>query len=220
MAGSLNFERARFNMVEQQIRPWEVLDARVLDVLGEIKREDFVPARHRKLAFADLSIPLEHGEFMMKPVVEGRLLQALELSGEEDVLEIGTGSGFVTACLARLARQVVSIERHSDLADRARGRVSASGIRNCQVLLQDAFDYQPAQSFDAIAVTGAVAEVPEPFTRWLKPGGKLFVIHGRSPAMEAVLITRQVPDYLDTKSLFETDLPYLKGAQPASRFEF
>jgi len=220
MAGSLNFERARFNMVEQQIRPWEVLDARVLDVLGEIKREDFVPARHRKLAFADLSIPLEHGEFMMKPVVEGRLLQALELSGEEDVLEIGTGSGFVTACLARLARQVVSIERHSDLADRARGRVSASGIRNCQVLLQDAFDYQPAQSFDAIAVTGAVAEVPEAFTRWLKPGGKLFVIHGRSPAMEAVLITRQVPDYLDTKSLFETDLPYLKGAQPASRFEF
>ncbi len=220
MAGSLNFERARFNMVEQQIRPWEVLDARVLDVLGEIKREDFVPARHRKLAFADLSIPLEHGEFMMKPVVEGRLLQALELSGEEDVLEIGTGSGFVTACLARLARQVVSIERHSDLADRARGRISASGIRNCQVLLQDAFDYQPAQSFDAIAVTGAVAEVPEAFTRWLKPGGKLFVIHGRSPAMEAVLITRQVPDYLDTKSLFETDLPYLKGAQPASRFEF
>ena len=133
MAGSLNFERARFNMVEQQVRPWEVLDTRVLDVLGEIKREDFVPPRHRKLAFADLAIPLEHGEFMMKPVVEGRLLQALELGGDEDVLEIGTGSGFLAACLARLARQVLSIELHADLAERARARIGSSGIRNCQV---------------------------------------------------------------------------------------
>ena len=106
MAGTLNFERARFNMVEQQVRPWEVLNPRVLDILGEVKREDFVPPRHRKLAFADLPIPLDHGEFMMKPVVEGRLLQALELTGDEEVLEIGTGSGFMTACLARLARQV------------------------------------------------------------------------------------------------------------------
>lgn len=220
MAGSLNIERARFNMVEQQVRPWEVLDPRVLDVLGEVKREDFVPAQHRKLAFADLSIPLDHGQFMMKPVVEGRLLQALELSGDEDVLEIGTGSGFIAACLARLARQVVSIELHADLAERARSRIGASGIRNCQVLAQDAFGYQPSQGFDAIAVTGAVAAVPEAFTRWLKPGGRMFIVRGLSPVMEALLLTRQGPDLIDTRSLFETDLPYLKGAEPASRFEF
>ncbi len=220
MAGSLNFERARFNMVEQQVRPWEVLNPRVLEVLSEVKREDFVPPQHRKLAFADLSIPLEHGEFMMKPVVEGRLLQALELTGDEDVLEIGTGSGFVTACLARLARQVVSIELHADLAERARARVGASGIRNCQVTAQDAFSYQPAQGFDAIAVTGAVATVPEAFTRWLKPGGRLFIVRGLSPVMEAALLTRQGPDLVETRSLFETDLPYLKGAEPASRFVF
>jgi protein-L-isoaspartate(D-aspartate) O-methyltransferase len=220
MAGSLNFERARFNMVEQQVRPWEVLDARVLDVLGEIKREDFVPPRHRKLAFADLAIPLEHGEFMMKPVVEGRLLQALELTGDEDVLEIGTGSGFLSACLSRLARQVFSIEIHADLAERARARIGSSGIRNCQVQASDAFDFHPAQTFDAIAVTGAVAVIPESFQRWLKPGGRLFVVHGKSPVMNAAVLTRQGPDYIEAKSLFETDLPYLQGAQPASRFEF
>lgn len=219
MAGTLNFERARFNMVEQQVRPWEVLDARVLDVLGEVKREDFVPVRHRKLAFADLSIPLEHGECMMKPVVEGRLLQALGLTGDEDVLEIGTGSGFIAACLARLGRQVVSIERHADLAERARARIGAAGIRNCQVQAADAFGWQAPHGFDAIAVTGAVASVPEAFLRWLKPAGRMFVVRGSSPVMEAVLLTRQGPDYVETRSLFETDLPYLKGAEPAPRFE-
>lgn len=220
MAGTLNFERARFNMVEQQVRPWEVLDPRVLEVLGEVKREDFVPPRHRKLAFADLAIPLDHGEFMMKPVVEGRLLQALELTGDEDVLEIGSGSGFLAACLARLARQVVSIERHADLAERARGRIGAGGIRNVQVHAQDAFAWSPNQTFDAIAVTGAVATVPDSFLRWLKPGGRIFLIVGQSPAMEAQLLLRHAPDQVEVRSLFETDLPYLKGAEPASRFEF
>lgn len=220
MAGSLNFDRARFNMVEQQVRPWEVLDTRVLDVLTEVKREDFVPPQHRKLAFADLAIPLEHGELMMKPVVEGRLLQALAVGGEDDVLEIGTGSGFIAACLARLGRQVLSIERHADLAERARARIGASGIRNCQVLAQDVYaGFHPELSFDAIAVTGAVVAVPDAWLRWLKPGGRMFVVRGQSPVMEAVLITRQDGEHYETRSLFETDIAYLHGAVPPNRFQ-
>ncbi len=221
MAGTMNFERARFNMVEQQVRPWEVLDGRVLEALGDIKREDFVPAEHRQLAFADLAIPLEHGESMLKPVVEGRLLQALQVQPEDEVLEIGTGSGFIAACLSRLARQVVSIEIHGDLAERARARIGAAGIRNCQVLAQDVYaDFRPSQSFDAIAVTGAVASVPDEWVRWLKPGGRLFVVCGVSPVMEALLITRQSPEFSERRSLFETDLKYLRGAEPKARFTF
>jgi len=221
MAGTMNFERARFNMVEQQVRPWEVLDTRVLDVLSEIKREDFVSPEHRQLAFADLQIPLDHGVAMMKPVVEGRLLQALQVQSDDEVLEIGTGSGFVTACLSRLARQVTSIEIHADLADRARSRIGACGIRNCQVLAQDVYaDFHPQQSFDVIAVTGAVVSPPADWMRWLKPGGRMFVICGHSPVMEAVLYTRQSADFNERRSLFETDLAYLKGAEPSARFEF
>ena len=120
----IDFQQARFAMVEQQVRPWDVLDPRVLEVLMSVHREDFVPPRHRKLAFADLPLPLEHGEVMMKPVVEGRMLQAVSLAPEDKVLEIGTGSGFATACLAALARDVVSIDRHADFIERTRDRKS------------------------------------------------------------------------------------------------
>jgi protein-L-isoaspartate(D-aspartate) O-methyltransferase len=221
MAGTLNFERARFNMIEQQVRPWEVLDPRVLEVMAEVKREDFVPPQHRKLAFADLAIPLGHGEMMMRPVVEGRLLQALAVRPEDEVLEIGTGSGFIAACLARLGRQVWTVERHADLAERARARIGAAGIRNCQVeMAAVSASWQPGRRFDAIAVTGAVAEVPAAFTQWLKPGGRLFVVRGQSPVMEAVLLTRDEADHIDTRSLFETDLTYLHGFEPREEFRF
>ncbi len=218
MAGSLNFERARFNMVEQQVRPWDVLDTRVLDVLGEVKREDFVPPRYRKLAFTDLAIPLDHDEYMLKPVVEGRLLQALDLDGDSEVLEIGVGSGFISACLARLARQVQGVELHADLAERARSRLNAAGIRNAQIHHANVFDFRPAQSFDAIAVTGAVHHVPDAWLAWLKPGGRMFVVSGMSPAMEAALIERQSSEAVQRRSLFETDLYYLRGAEPAPTF--
>lgn len=221
MAGTMNFERARFNMVEQQVRPWEVLDGRVLEALTEIKRENFVPAEFRQLAFADLAVPIAHGQAMMKPVVEGRLLQALQVQEEDQVLEIGTGSGFVTACLARLARQVVSLEIHAELAESARARIAQAGIGNCQVLHQDVFDdYRPGQTFNAIAVTGALASLPENWVRWLKPGGRFFVICGNSPVMEALLLTRQTPEFNEVRSLFETDLAYLLGAEPTARFQF
>ena len=214
---AVDFEQARFAMVEQQVRPWEVLDFRVLDVIGSVKREDFAPTRHRKLAYADLVLPLEHGEFMLKPVIEGRLLQALDLSPEHEVLEIGTGSGYLTACLARLARAVQSIDVHADFVDRARARLQAAGLANINLEVGDALRFQPARQFDAVAIGGAVAEVPERFLSWVRPGGKLFAIRGHSPVQEAVLYTRAEHGWA-VESLFETDVPYLHGAEPVQRF--
>lgn len=214
---TIDFQQARFAMVEQQVRPWEVLDPRVLDVLMTVRREDFVPARHRKLAFADLPLPLEHGEVMMKPVLEGRLLQALGLAPEDDVLEVGTGSGFVTACLCALAREVVSIDIHADFVERVRARLQSDGVTNARLEQADALAWQPGRQFDAVCVTGAVATDPERFGAWLKPGGRLFVIHGLSPVQEALLVTRR-GDGFHRESLFETDVPYLRGAEPVPHF--
>jgi protein-L-isoaspartate(D-aspartate) O-methyltransferase len=214
---SLNFEQARFAMIEQQVRPWEVLDPRVLDCLMAVRREDFVDASHRQLAFADLPLPLAHGEVMMKPVVEGRLLQALNLEAGEDVLEIGTGSGFVTACLAQLAREVVSIDLHGDFVEAARQRLLHAGANNVRLETADAMHWQPGRQFDAIAVTAAVESIPDRFVQWLRPGGRMFVIRGYSPVQEAVRATRR-DETLHVESLFETDVPYLHGAEPVPRF--
>ena len=216
---SIDFQQARFAMVEQQVRPWDVLDPRVLETLMTVRREDFVPPRHRKLAFADLPLPLEHGEVMMKPVLEGRMLQALALSPGDEVLEVGTGSGFVTACLSKLAREVTSIDRHADFVERTRARLVTDGVTNVRLEVADVFDWQPGRQFDAICLTGAVATDPERFAGWLRPGGRLFVIHGRSPVQEAILLTRD-GDALLRESLFETDVPYLHGAEPAPQFTF
>ncbi len=221
---TINYTQARENMVEQQVRPWDVLDARVLDVLARLPREAFVDERHRALAYADLALPLGHGETMLKPVLEGRALQALALEGGESVLEIGTGSGYLTACLASLAREVVSLERHPDLADAARGRLQAQGLANAEVVTADAFAWEPDRQFDAICVTGAVDVVPSRFLQWLRPGGVMFVVRGRVPAMEAVLLRNGDGDggvnATTVESLFETELPYLAGAEPPPEFKF
>ncbi|MFC3814717.1 protein-L-isoaspartate O-methyltransferase [Lysobacter sp. GCM10012299] len=215
----MDYIKARELMVEQQVRPWDVLDPRVLDVLSALPREAFVPAEHSRLAYADLVLPLAHGEAMMKPVVEGRTLQALALDPGDDVLEIGTGSGFLTACLGRLAREVVSIERHADLADGARAVLAQQGVDNAQVITADAFAWTPDRRFSAICVTGAVDAIPQRFIDWLQPDGRLFVVRGRSPVMEAVLLRNEV-NASRIQSLFETDLPYLAGAAPAPAFKF
>ena len=214
---NFDFARARELMVEQQVRPWDVLDLRVLDTIASLPREAFVAESLRSLAYADTALPLAHGEAMMKPVLEGRTLQSLLPQAGESVLEIGTGSGYLAACLARLAREVTSIERHADLADAARARLDAQGIANAEVVHADAFAWEPGRDFDAICVTGAVDEVPVRFIDWLKPGGRLFAVRGRSPAMEAVLVHREV-NGLRSRSLFETDLPYLAGAAPVPVF--
>ena len=214
---SMNFDQARFAMIEQQVRPWDVLDPRVLEALMVVHREDFVVSSQRQLAFADLPLPLAHGEVMMKPVVEGRMMQALLLEPGDEVLEVGTGSGFVTACLARLARAVTSIDIHPDFTETAGQRLTAAGINNVRFETADALSWQPGRQFDAIAVTAAVGIIPEMFTDWLKPGGRLFVIHGLSPVQAAVRVTRRAAS-LQTESLFETDVPYLHGAEPVPRF--
>lgn len=221
---TLDYAKARETMVEQQVRPWDVLDPRVLDVLATLPREAFVPAACRALAYTDVPLPLAHGETMMKPVVEGRTLQALDLGPGEDVLEIGAGSGFLTACLARLAREVVSIERHADLADGARAQLTALSISNATVITADAMSYRTDRRFSAVCVTGAVAEIPAHFLNWLQPGGRMFIVRGRSPAMEAVLVRADggsnAVNASRIQSLFETDLPYLVGAAPVPTFEF
>ncbi len=224
MANTLDLEyfdlqRARRNMVENQVRTWEVLDARVLETLAELPRESFVQPAYRALAYADMALPVAHGETMMKPIVEGRVLQSLDLKSNEDVLEIGTGSGYFTACLAKLARRVVSVERHGDLVELARERLRDAGIGNVEFIHADALkDYKPAQVFDAVAVTGAVATLPPMFGEWLKPGGRMFVVTGVEPAMRALLLTREADGHLGEERLFETDLPYLAGAEPVQRF--
>jgi protein-L-isoaspartate(D-aspartate) O-methyltransferase len=217
----MNFEQARFNMVEQQIRPWEVLDGRVLSLLERIHREDFVPVRYRKLAFADLAIPLDCGQVMMRPKIEARMLQALELQEDETVLEIGTGSGFVTACLAGLARRVVSVEIHPQLHEQALLKLKDKGIENVELFVGDVMGgWQPEQAHDVIVVTGSVPEVPEQFLGWVNPGGRLFVVTGDSPAMEARVMKRLDVTEWSEESLFETDLPRLEHAEPPPEFEF
>ncbi len=216
---NLDIERTRFNMVEQQVRPWDVVDLRVLDVLGRLRREDFVPEASRALAFADVELPIGQGECMMKPVLEGRLLQALSVQEGDSVLEIGTGSGFVTACLAALSRDVTSVEIHADLAAAAEAKLVRTGIANTRVQVADALKgFAPDRSFDVIAVTGAVHREPQPWRNWLAIGGRMFLIRGESPAMEAVLVTRIGANDYRELGLFETDLPYLKHAAPPKRF--
>ena len=217
-ADTLDFAKAREAMVEQQVRPWDVLDTRVLEVLAQLPREAFVPAPYRALAYADLALPLDHGQEMLKPVVEGRVLQALALRPGDSVLEVGTGSGYLTACLGRRAREVVSLELYPDLAEAARARLAAHGLDgNVRVETADALQAQTDRRFDAVCVTGAVDAIPARFLEWLAPGGRLFVVQGRAPAMSAVLVRNEV-NARRIDSLFETELPYLVGAAPAPEF--
>ncbi|MBN6151650.1 protein-L-isoaspartate O-methyltransferase [Xanthomonas sp. AmX2] len=218
---TIDYSLAREKMVEQQVRPWDVLDLRVLDILARLPREVFVPESHRAVAYADLEIPLGHGQYMMKPVIEGRMLQALELQSGEDVLEIGTGSGFVSACLGELGREVVSLEIDPALAAAARANLDAAGLgSNVRIDVADAFAWSSDRRFDAVCVTAAVTEIPPQFLAWLRPGGRLFAVRGSAPVMEAVLV-RADAGGPRTESLFETDLAYyLRGAAPVPKFTF
>lgn len=213
---TINYSHAREMMVEQQIRPWDVLEIRVLDVLARLPREAFVAESHRALAYADIELPLGHGQKMMKPVIEGRTLQALDLQPTDEVLEIGTGSGFLSACMGELAREVLSLEIQPELAERARQNLDAAKLgSNVRIEVADALNWQTQRHFDAICITAAVETVPVELLKLLRPGGRLFAIRGTSPVMEAVLVKADG----SVESLFETDIDYLQGAAPAPQFQ-
>jgi len=216
----MDIEIAREQMIDQQIRGWDVLQPRVLRILGEIPRERFVPEAWSSLAFADTEIPLAHGENMMAPKVEGRLLQALEIEPGDRVLEIGTGTGFLTACLARLGEHVVSVDCYSDFAATAGDRLRESDIVNTELLTMDAMQELPPGEFDAIAVTGSVPRFEQRFADALAMDGRLFLVVGEAPVMEAFLITRTGENEWSRESLFETVLKPLRNATPPSHFRF
>lgn len=207
-------------MIEQQVRAWEVLDDRVLGAMAQVRRELFVPPDYRELAFADTSIPLQHGQSMLPPKVEGRILQALELRHDHEVLEVGTGSGFMAACLARLAGRVRSLEIFADLSARALDNLRASGVGGVTVETGDAMTLTEQGRYDAIALTGSLPVYDERFQHALKLGGRLFVVVGDAPVMEALLVRRVSADQWVRESLFETVIePLLNAPQPA-RFLF
>jgi protein-L-isoaspartate(D-aspartate) O-methyltransferase len=222
----MDFDQARFNMIESQIRTWDVLDQAVLDAVADVKREDFVPDEYRELAFADMQIPLgsaprDPGEVMLSPKLEARMLQELMLSPEDKVLEIGTGSGYVSALLSRLVSQVVSIEIVPEFTERAQGKLQAAGASNVVLEVGDgANGWERAAPYDAILLTGSVPVLPESFKAQLKHGGRLLAVIGEEPVMTATLITRVTDTDYGMSGLFETCIPALRNVRRPTRFVF
>ena len=217
----MDIEQARFNMVEQQIRTWEVLDPTVLDLLFQVKREAFVPPEHAELAFADLEIPLGHGEAMLQPKIEARIIQELAIQPHETVYEVGTGSGYLTALLAYRAKHVTSAEIHPDLRQRAAANLQRAGLGNVTLLGGDSARAPLAESaFDVIVLGGSTPILPQAFLDRLSPGGRLFAVVGDRPVMKAVLVRHPAPGSFQHTEVFETVLkPLVNAAQPP-RFRF
>lgn len=217
----MNTDQARFNMIEQQIRPWDVLDPEVLDLLTRVRREEFVPDAHRALAFVDTEVPLPGGQCMLPPRLEARLLQELTVKKHERALEVGAGSGFMAALLAGSAREVHTVERLPELVSMARANLQAAGVRNATVHAGDGSAGLLAEGpFDVIALSGSVAEVPRTLLDQLRVGGRLVAIVGDEPVMRAVLITRASENGFQREELFDTIAPRLIGFPEPSRFQF
>lgn len=219
----MDIEQARFNMVEQQIRPWDVLDQDVLDLLRQVRREDFVPEEFRDLAFSDMEIPLGHGEAMLSPKFEARILQEVGVKATDQVLEVGTGSGYLTALLACMANRgnVRSVEIIPEFSSRAAAMLREHGITNITLEVGDAArGWKQGGPYDVIVLAGSVPVLPEAFQADLKVGGRLFAVVGESPVMEAQLITCVAKGVYRTTNLFETSVPSLKNAMQPQRFVF
>jgi protein-L-isoaspartate(D-aspartate) O-methyltransferase len=213
----MDTEFATGQMVRQQVRAWDVFDAAVLDVFQSVRRQNFVPPHYRDLAFADTEIPLAFGQKMMTPTMEGKLLQALALTNKDSVLEIGTGSAFLTACLSKLTSSVLSIDIFDDFVSSARDKLAKEGIDNVHLQCLDASHVLPEGEFDAIAVTASIPVFDDRLVSRLRPGGRLFVVVGSRPIQEARLITRGDNNDWDNNSLFETSLaPLINSVAPAT----
>ena len=210
----MNLEHARINMIEQQIRPWGVPDQTVLDTLAAIQREQFTPPAYRLLAFADVEIPLGYDEYMMAPRVEARMLQSLSITPQDTCLEIGTGSGFVTACIAHLSKHVDSVDIHEDFTRQAEEHLATNGLHNYTLHTGDVLrDWQPTRQYDVIAVTSSLPAMLPRLESWLAPGGRMFMVLGTQNAMQAVLFTRVNDGELQKTILFDTNLRALVGAE-------
>jgi protein-L-isoaspartate(D-aspartate) O-methyltransferase len=217
----MNIEQARHNMIEQQIRPWDVLDQRVLEQIMRTPREDFVPSAYRNAAFTDMMLPIGHEQVMMEPKLEARMLQTLDIQAEDKVLEVGTGSGYLTALLAGLASRVVSVEIVPELHEQAKALLQHHGIDNVTLEQGDAVNgWNAQQPYDAIAVTGSLPSVPQGLKENLQIGGRLFVIVGEEPVMTAQLITRINANEWREETLFETVVPPLMSTQKVQHFMF
>jgi protein-L-isoaspartate(D-aspartate) O-methyltransferase len=218
---AMNVEQARFNMIEQQIRPWDVLDASVLSLLSAVRREDFIPAEHKAQAFMDLEIPLGNSRHLLPPRLEARLVQDLDLSKRDTVLQIGAATGFVTALLAHKAQRVIGLESDANLAALARTNLRNAGINNAEIVQADGAAGLPAQApYDAILLAGSVAVVPQSLLDQLKAGGRLLAIVGQEPVMQATLFTRLPNNQFSSQILFDTIAPRLAGFTEPSRFKF
>jgi protein-L-isoaspartate(D-aspartate) O-methyltransferase len=214
-------EQARSNMVESQIRTWEVLDQRVLDALFAVKREEYVPSKYRPLAFVDMEIPLAHGEVMLAPKLEARMLQELTLRSSDRVLEVGTGSGYMTALLAALAGHVYSVELHADLSESARAKLSDQSVRNVTLEIGNAGQgWSRHAPYDAIVLTGSVPLLPRAFEAQLKPQGRLLAVVGTQPVMTARLATSVSEGVYNEVGLFETCIAPLRNVPQPERFVF
>ena len=216
----MDIEQARYNMVEQQIRTWDVLDPNVLDLLFVVRREDYVPPEYRSLAFADLEIPLPGGERMWAPKLEARVLQTLNIRRGESVLEVGTGSGYFTALLAASGGDVTSVEIDPALSAAARAKLARHRFGHVRLEVGDAAQGWGEELYDAIVLTGSTPLLPERFPAQLKPNGRVFAIVGEAPAMTARLVAWTAPGSRVTTELFETVVPPLKNAATPSRFRF
>jgi len=215
----MNIEQARFNMIEQQIRPWEVLDPQVLDLLFVVKREDFTPPAYRNLAFADLEVPLGSGQVMLAPKIEAKMLQELGIKKTDKILEIGTGSGYMAALLAARADHVVTVECRPELAAIAKENLARAGVSNVTVEIGDGANGWAARGpYDAIVVSGSVPVLPDALLKQLRVGGRLAVIVGEAPVMEAQLVTCTAEGVFNTVNLFETVVPPLDGIAARSSF--
>jgi protein-L-isoaspartate(D-aspartate) O-methyltransferase len=215
----MNLDQARFFMVEQQIRPWDVLDPKILDLFMDVPRHLFVEAGNEGLAYSDIELPIGQDQTMMFPRVEARLLQALDIDSKDNVLEIGTGSGFLTALIANLAQNVTSVELHEEIQETAKTRLA--NFDNINFETDDASsDWKDGQEYDVIVLTGSVAEIPQTYKEKLKLGGRLGVIAGHSPAMVAQVLTRISNQEWEVETLFETDLAPLTNAGKKAAFTF